>query len=58
MQFFEETFFGVAQKKDGLHFFFIRNTSHRYIMRDLNPKIKETPVIAAQEIIIMASNAD
>ncbi len=45
MHFFEETFFRGAQKKDDLQFFFIRNTSHRYIVRDLTLETKETPVI-------------
>ena len=44
MHFFEETFFRGAQKKDDLQFFFIRNTSHRYIVRDLTLETKETPV--------------
>ncbi len=43
MHFFEETFFRGAQKKDDLQFFFIRNTSHRYIVRDLTLETKETP---------------
>ncbi len=45
MHFFEETFFRGAQKKDDLQFFFIRNTSHRYIVRDLTLETKETPVL-------------
>ncbi len=43
MHFFEEAFFRGAQKKDDLQFFFIRNTSHRYIVRDLTLETKETP---------------
>jgi len=42
--FLRKLFLGVLKKKDDLQFFFIRNTSHRYIVRDLTLETKETPV--------------